>query len=141
MEGFTRHSDIASMRSRLKNDKIAYGYPKEGIGTWMDNVVVLADAKNVENAKAFQNFIMAPENAALISDFAKYANGIEGSNAHLPPEFASAPEIAPPSWYKPVFVPPCSLPRNRICWQPFPIAQPCLRNTTQIYIFYLCLLM
>ena len=104
----------ASMRSRLKNDKIAYGYPKEGIGTWMDNVVVLADANNVENAKAFQNFIMAPENAALISDFAKYANGIEGSNAHLPAEFAAAPEIAPPSWYKPVFVPPCAQEVNEL---------------------------
>ncbi|MGO1119108.1 extracellular solute-binding protein [Rhodovibrionaceae bacterium A322] len=104
----------ASMRSRLQNENVAYGYPKEGIGTWMDNVVVLADAKNAENAKLFQNFIMDPENAAMISDFAKYANGIDGSLAYLDPDFAKAPEIAPPAHYKVNFVPPCPQEVNEL---------------------------
>jgi spermidine/putrescine transport system substrate-binding protein len=57
---------------------------------------------------------MDPENAALISDFAKYANGIAGSEKFLPEEFGKAPEIAPPAHYKVVFVPPCPQEVNEL---------------------------
>lgn len=50
---------------------------------------------------------MACANAALISDFAKYANGIKGSEAFLSEEFATAPEISPPAHYQASFVPAC----------------------------------
>ena len=98
----------AAYRMREKVPSVKFAFTKEIMEGWMDNVSVLKGAKNVENAKLFQNFIMDPENAGLISDFARYDNGIMGSHKFLPPEFGNAPEINPAADIKSEFTPPCS---------------------------------
>ena len=106
----TQQWNGAAFRSRQKVPSLKYAYPKEGIEGWMDNVAVLKGAANMENAKLFQNFVMDPANAALISDFAGYDNGIKGSHEFAASkEWAASPELNPPADApKPEFVPPCS---------------------------------
>jgi spermidine/putrescine transport system substrate-binding protein len=95
-------------RIRKEMPTVKFAFPKEGIEGWMDNVSVLKGAKNMENAKLFQNFVMDPENAALMSEFAGYDNGITNGLATLPKEFAGSPELnRPASAPVPEFVPPC----------------------------------
>lgn len=90
----------AAMRSREQNPDVRFGYPKEGFPFFMDSAAILKDAKNPDNAKLFLNFVMDPENAAMISNFAKYANGIKGSDAFMDPAMKDAPELNVPAEFQ-----------------------------------------
>ncbi|MDN5788305.1 extracellular solute-binding protein [Pseudorhodobacter sp.] len=85
----------STMRARIANPDVAFGYPKEGYPLFMDSVALLSDAKNVDNAYKFLDYIMVPENAAMLSAFARYANGISGSEAFMPDDMKTAPEVVP----------------------------------------------
>jgi len=101
----------STMRARMAtNGDVQYGYPKEGYPIFMDSVMLLQDATNVEEAYKFIDFIMVPENAAMISAFARYANGIAGSDAFMPEDMKTAPEVVVPEEHKAagVFLPTCT---------------------------------
>jgi spermidine/putrescine transport system substrate-binding protein len=52
--------------------------------------------------------MMEPEHAAMVSNFARYANGVLGSDKFMEPELLEAPEIVIPEGASdPEFVPPC----------------------------------
>ena len=90
----------AMFRSRLANPDVSFGLPREGFPIFMDQVMLLSDAKNVEEAYKFLDFIALPENAALISAYARYGNGIAGSEAFMPADMKGAPEIVIPEELK-----------------------------------------
>lgn len=86
-----------AMRAREERPTLEYIYPKEGYSGWMDNVAVPKGAPNLENAKLWVNFVMAPENAAMITNYARYSNGIKGSEAFVDKAIAGVPELNPPA--------------------------------------------
>ena len=101
-----------ALRARRARPSLRFGTPREGYPLWMDSVVVLKGAANADNAALFQNFVMAPGNAALISAFTGHANGIDGAAAFLPDDMKAAPEIVAPAGAAEagVFLPVCPEP-------------------------------
>ncbi len=97
-----------SLRSRKEKASIAYAYPTEGVLSWFDNIAVPKGAKNKANAIKFIEFMLQPENAAIQSNFAGYANGIAGSPEYMNAELKSAPEVNMPANAKSVFTQSCS---------------------------------
>jgi len=74
---------------------IAYVIPKEGAEMWFDQMAIPADAKHVDEAHAFINYLMKPEVIAKASNYVFYANGNKESQPLLDPEITGDPGIYP----------------------------------------------
>ena len=96
-----------SAKGREEGANIEYAYPEQGYVVWMDNVVLLKDAPNRDNAIKFMDFLLEPENIAAITNFAQYSAGVKGVSEFLDPALAESPEANPPTGPEGVFVAVC----------------------------------
>ncbi|MEJ8475724.1 extracellular solute-binding protein [Roseibium algae] len=96
-----------SAKARAEGANIEYAFPKEGYIVWMDNAVLLKNAPNRDNALKFMNFLLEPENAAAVTNYAQYTAGVKGVGPFLDPEVKNSPESNPPAGQKGVFVEAC----------------------------------
>lgn len=85
-----------SAKARAEGANVEYVYPKEGHVVWMDNVVLLKDAPNRENALKFMNFLLDPVNAAAVTNYAAYTSGVMGVEPYLDEAIRNSPENNPP---------------------------------------------
>ncbi|AEB56435.1 extracellular solute-binding protein [Ectopseudomonas mendocina] len=71
--------DIYQSKARAEEAKngveVGYNIPKEGAGSFFDMLAVPADAKNVEAAHVFLNYLMKPEVMASITNYVQFPNG------------------------------------------------------------------
>jgi len=74
---------------------IKYVAPNEGALMWFDQMAIPSDARNVEEAHTFLNYIMSPEVMAKASNYVYYANGNEASQQFLEEDVIDDPAIYP----------------------------------------------
>lgn len=62
-----------TFKANHENKDISYVYPKEGVGIWMDNMVIPAGAEHVDSAYKFIDFILRPDVAKILCEGIGYA--------------------------------------------------------------------
>lgn len=91
--------DIFQARNRAAEANqgvdIGYSVPKEGALMWFDQMAIPADAKNVDEAHEFLNYIMRPDVAAKASNYVVYANGNKASQELIDKAITSDPAVYP----------------------------------------------
>jgi putrescine transport system substrate-binding protein len=76
---------------------VAYSIPKEGAPQWFDMLAIPKDAKNVDNAYAFINYLLDPKVAAANTNFVTYPNPVPSSKPLVDKAIADDPTIYPPA--------------------------------------------
>ncbi len=92
--------DIIQARDRAAEAEngvnIAYNIPKEGAPQWFDMLSIPKDAKNVDSAYAFINYLLDPQVMANNSNFISYPNAIPKSLPLMEKSITEDPTIYPP---------------------------------------------
>lgn len=89
--------DGFAAKAREEGANTEYAFPTQGYIVWMDNVVLLKDAPNRENALLFMDFLLEPENIAAVTNYARYNAGVDNVAEYLDPALAKQPESNPPA--------------------------------------------
>lgn len=87
--------DGFATKARGEGANVEYAFPRQGYIAWMDNVVLLKDAPNRESALKFMDFLLEPENIAMVTNYAQYNAGVDGVAEHLDAALAGQPEKNP----------------------------------------------
>lgn len=93
--------DIIQARDRAAESgngvNVAYSIPKEGAPQWFDMLAIPKDAKNVDSAYAFINYLLDPKVAAANTNFVTYPNPVPESKPLVDKAIADDPTIYPPA--------------------------------------------
>lgn len=74
---------------------LVYYVPKTGAPAWFDVWAIPSDAKNVDNAYTFLNYLLRPEVIAACTNFTGYANANKAANALVDPAILANPAVYP----------------------------------------------
>jgi putrescine transport system substrate-binding protein len=74
---------------------INYVIPSEGTNMWFDMLAIPKDAKNLDNAYKFIDYMMRADVAAANVNYVWYASGNAAANADIDPEILEHPGIYP----------------------------------------------
>jgi putrescine transport system substrate-binding protein len=89
--------DIFQARAKAGKAKISYHVPIEGSELWFDLMVIPENARNIDAAYKFLNFILDPEVAAANTNYLQYANPNKASAPYINPELMNDPGLYPPA--------------------------------------------
>ena len=95
--GWSGDSFQAKTRAREAGNGVEINYviPREGTLMSMDNLAIPKDAANVDEAYAFIDFLLRPENAARNTTASNFANGVLSSKPLIPSEITDNKAIYP----------------------------------------------
>jgi putrescine transport system substrate-binding protein len=123
--GYSGDINIARARALQANPKQAAAIealvPKGGATLFFDSMAIPKDAKNVDNAHLFINYILRPEVAASLTNKVFYANPNQASLKFVKKDVAEN---------KTIFLPPAELARMTA---PDAVPQPIRRVQTRIF--------
>lgn len=93
--------DVIQASARAEEAKrkfhVTYSIPTEGTQVWVDSWAIPADAKNIDAAYAFLDYMLRPDVAAASANFVGYASGNKAATPLLDQALSGNPAVYPPA--------------------------------------------